>query len=164
YRHPNYGGGGGNNRPDNRNDYKPWRGVTRVPRSDFGNPNRRGDPVDETIARRVVDREPDRENLPRRREVEGVNPTGGGGGASAGPNRVGRRLPELDIPDRRTGAGDRAPGAALDEDLRRSRVFRGREPRHDEPRAPAQTNNGSTPATTDTTPTGAVTRPDPQGG
>lgn len=172
YRHPNYGGGGGggnnNNRPDNPREYKQWRGVTRVPRSDFGNPNRRGEAVDETVARRVVEQPPDRVDVPRRREVGGINPTPGSGD-TAGANRTGRRLPELDIPDRPTGAGNRAPGSALDEDLRRSRVFRGREPRHDEPRNPSQpnngsVNNGSTQTTGDTPSTGAVSRPDPRGG
>ncbi|HZN00235.1 MAG TPA: FecR family protein, partial [Pyrinomonadaceae bacterium] len=53
YRHyerrPGYGGGGGggHNYPRERRPYenpndKTWRGVTRVPRGDFGNPDRRG--------------------------------------------------------------------------------------------------------------------------
>src|SRR6185369_11200765 len=145
YRHPGYG----NNqpgRPDDpgRSEYKHWRGVTRVPRGDFGNPNRRGQGVDETIARRVLDREPDRENIPGRTFSDG---------------RPGRQVPVINLPDRPTGAGDRIPGATLDDDLRNRRVFRGREPRHDEPRTPSQPSNGATPAT-DTQPNGAVNRPE----
>jgi hypothetical protein len=151
YRHPN---DGHNGRPNERGpsaDYKNWRGVTRVPRSDFGNPNRRGVAVDdESIARRVIEREPDRDNLPN-------------GNREAIPGRSASRLPVMELPDRPTGAGNRNPGATLDDDLRRSRVFRGREPRHDEPRTPAQTNSGATPVT-ETQPTGAVNRSEPQGG
>src|SRR5829696_1055156 len=39
YRHPNYGGGNGRPNDGTYNDHKTWRGVTRVPRSEFGNPN-----------------------------------------------------------------------------------------------------------------------------
>src|ERR1041385_2827364 len=149
YRHPN---DGHNGRPNDRGpaaDYKNWRGVTRVPRTDFGNPNRRGVAVDdESIARRVIEREPDRDNLPNGEAI---------------PGRSASRLPVAELPDRPTGAGNRNPGATLDDDLRRSRVFRGREPRHDEPRTPAQTNSGATPVT-ETQPTGAVNRSEPQGG
>src|SRR5574338_252672 len=139
HRPPNNGGGGGRP-PDNRGpaDYKPWRGVTRVPRVDFGNPNRRGEAVDETVARRVIERQPDRENLPGRREFEGNTPVRDG-------ERAGRRIPQIDIPDRPTGARDRAPGAALDEDLRRSRVFRGRDPRRDETRRRDEPSEASPP-------------------
>ena len=115
----------GHDRHDN------WRGVTRVPRTDFGNPERRGHHVDETVARRVVDSDPQRDDLPRR----------GGWG----------RVPTVQIPNRPTGAAERAPGVALDDDLRRNRVFHGREPRPDQP---AQSN-------TQTQPTGAVARPEP---
>ena len=109
-----------------------WRGVTRVPRRDFGNPERRGQQVDEPVARRVVDSDPQRDDLPRR----------GGWG----------RVPTVQVPNRPTGAAERAPGVALDDDLRRNRVFHGREPRPDQP---AQSN-------TDTQPTGAVARPEPR--
>src|SRR5689334_5839507 len=42
-----------------------WRGVTRMPRREFGNPERRGQQVDQTVARRVVNSDPDRGELPR---------------------------------------------------------------------------------------------------
>src|SRR6185503_4096928 len=51
-----------------RHDHDNWRGVTRVPRRDFGNPERRGRGVEETIARRVIDRNPERQEMPRRRD------------------------------------------------------------------------------------------------
>ena len=143
------GGGGGHDRPHpryNDND-KTWRGVTRVPRRNFGNPNERSRPVDdERVARRVIDIEPQRGGeLPR-------------GGAFVG--NAPRRNPEIDIPERRTGAGDRTPGAGLDDELRRSRVFRGREPRTPDPTTTTDTQT-NTPATpTETRPTGVVVRPE----
>ena len=161
YRHyerrPGYGGGGGaggggHDRPrpryDNPND-KTWRGVTRVPRRDFGNPDRNGRPVDdERIARRVIDIDPQRSgDLPRGGAVVGNTP---------------RRNPEIDIPERRTGAGDRTPGTSMDDDLRRSRVFRGREPRIPDPNTtPTNTSETNTPNTTpETRPTGVIVRPE----
>src|SRR5262249_9029060 len=120
----------------------------RVPRHDFGNPDRRGQAVEEPVARRVVNAEPEFGDLPRR---------------SDDSDRSGRRLPVMRLPDTPTGATDRTPGVALDDDLRRSRIFRGREPRSAEP--PPQTSNTTAPRPvtqpTDTQPTGAVTRPEP---
>jgi len=128
-------------------DHDNWRGVTRTPRRDFGNPERRGRGVDETIARRVIDRDPERDDLPRR--------AGGGG-----------RVPVIHIPDRPTGAAERTPGVALDEDLRRNRVFRGREPRPDRPATQPNTTtpvvNTNTEAQPQPEPTGAVARPEPR--
>jgi len=126
--------------------YENWRGVTRMPRRDFGNPDRRGHRVEEPVARRVVDRDPERNDVARR----------GGWG----------RVPTVHIPDRPTGAAERTPGVALDEDLRRNRVFRGREPRPNQPSQPAASapaGNTNTPvANTETQPTGAVARPEPR--
>jgi len=141
-RHPGYGGG----RHDGHDN---WRGVTRVPRRDFGNPNRRGQVVEEPVARRVVNSDPARDDLPRR-------------GGSWG------RVPAVAVPARPTGAAERTPGVALDEDLRRSRVFRGREPRTNQPAQPntstsAPAVNTTTPVVnTETQPTGAVERPEPR--
>ena len=77
--HGNYGGGGGRGRPDEPRRYDPdkaWRGVTRVPRGDFGRPDGRGRPVDdERVARRVIDSAPDNANLPRREGTAGGNGT-----------------------------------------------------------------------------------------
>ncbi|HKV32725.1 MAG TPA: DUF6600 domain-containing protein, partial [Pyrinomonadaceae bacterium] len=137
------GGSGGAGQPTARDggDYRPWRGVTRVPRRDFGNDDEPGRPVEEGTARRVIDSPPELDDLPRR----------------IGPRRdVGR---EVQLPAGPTGAADRTPGVALDEELRRARVFRGREPRtNNEPsvvpatQAPGTTNQGR--------PSGAVVRPE----
>ncbi len=149
-RNPGYGGGGGGgrrdggDRPNNREgEYKNWRGVTRVPRRDFGNGSL-GRPVDETVARRVIESAPQTDDLPRRApDLTGAIPA---------------------VIERPTGATQRAPGVELDDELRRSRVFRGREPRQQQP-PPQQTT--STPVVNTTTPavespnTGAVERPAP---
>jgi hypothetical protein len=138
--------------------------VTRVPQRNFGDGNERGRPVDERVARRVLESAPDLTGLPRR----GGSPSGvaGGSGAGAGNTPAGGSgargaVPRrIQLPDSPTGAAERTPGVALDEDLRRSRVFRGREPR---PVEPVQTNTetSSTPINP-STPPGAVTRPEPR--
>ena len=151
YRHydrrPGYGGGGGgggHNNPRERRPYenpndKTWRGVTRVPRRDFGNPDRRGRGLDdERVARRVIETEP---------QAGGQLPLRGDGGYV-------RRNPEMVIPERRTGAGERTPGVTLDEELRRSKVFRGRElrvPREPRPTPPVDRNTTNTTNTTTNT-------------
>jgi hypothetical protein len=122
-------------------DHDNWRGVTRQPRRDFGNPERRGRGVDETIARRVLDRDPQREDLPRRRDWG--------------------RGPTVHVPDRPTGAAERRPGVAMDDDLRRTRVFRGREPRTNQP-AQSNTTTPVVNTNTEAQPTGAVARPEPR--
>lgn len=132
-------------RRDGRHDYRDPRGVTRQPRRDFGNPERRGQPVDQPIARRIIDLDPERGDgdLPRR-------------------ERWGRG-PRVEIPERRTGAADRAPGASLDDNLRRNRVFRGREPRPRDVAQPAASTPATAPATNaETQPSGAVARPEPR--
>jgi hypothetical protein len=142
-----------------RHDDGPWRGVTRLPRGDWGHPDRRGRSVDEPVARRVIERDPQTGELPGRGRLAGNLPSGRGREGGEGGNDSGRprRFPVRNIPDRPTGAAERRPGAPLDEDLRRSRVFRGREPRQD----PSQpTNTAATPGT-ETRSTGAVARPEP---
>jgi hypothetical protein len=140
------GGGGGGGRPQppvQAGDYKSWRGVTRVPRRDFGNENERGRPADERIARRVFESAPAIDELPRRTEVS-----------------TGNAPRPVQVSDTPTGAAERTPGVALDEDLRRSRIFRGREPR--EPRvpiAPGQNTQTTEPAISDS-PRRTTTPPD----
>src|SRR5688500_19895273 len=53
FRSPGYGGGGGGGGADRRpyDGDKHWRGVTRVPRRDFGNPEGRGRGVDRKSTR-----------------------------------------------------------------------------------------------------------------
>ncbi|HEV8426751.1 MAG TPA: DUF6600 domain-containing protein [Pyrinomonadaceae bacterium] len=150
-RHERHGDG----RRGDRHDNGPWRGVTRLPRRDFGNPDRRGRPVDEPVARTVINRDPETRELPRGGGVAENVPFGRGreGDNSDRP----RRFPNRDVPNRPTGAANRTPGAPLDEDLRRSRIFRGREPR----REPSQPTNTAGTSGTETRPTGAVNRPEP---
>ncbi|HEY0725207.1 MAG TPA: DUF6600 domain-containing protein, partial [Pyrinomonadaceae bacterium] len=150
---PGYGGRDGRR---DRHDDGPWRGVTRLPRGEFGHPGRRGRSVEETTARRVIDRDPTTGDLPRRNGVAENNPGGRGRDGDNG-DRPGRRNPIRDIPDRPTGAAERTPGTELDERLRRARVFRGREPR---PESGSRPNTAGTPRT-ETQPTGAVARPEP---
>src|SRR5829696_5505090 len=65
-RRPGYGGGGGGGDRRRYDEDKHWRGVTRVPRRDFGTPDGRGRAVEEPVARRVVESEPQRgAELPR---------------------------------------------------------------------------------------------------
>jgi hypothetical protein len=147
-RHPGYGGGRDSDGRQRHDGHENWRGVTRTPRRDFGNPYRRPQVVEEPIARRVVDSDPERGDLPRR----------GGWG----------RVPMANVPERPTGAAERAPGVALDEDLRRNRVFRGREPRTNQPAQPNTSapavNTNAPVVNTETQPTtGAVERPEPRG-
>src|SRR6185369_1480586 len=104
-------------------------------------PDRRGRSVDEIAGRRVIDREPGIVTLPGR----------------VAENQPERRFPRREIPDRPTGAAERAPGAALDEDLRRTRIFRGREPRRE---GSPRTDTAGSPRT-ETRPSGAVNRPEP---
>src|SRR5689334_1595341 len=62
-------------------DYKAWRGVTRVPRRDFGD-NEPGHPVDERTARRVIDSTPSLDDLPRRIGVPAGAVPGSAGSAA----------------------------------------------------------------------------------
>ena len=164
YRHDNrrHGRYGDRNGRNDRRPYdgdRPWRGVTRVPRRDFGNRERRGEVVDEPIARRVVDTEPQRGgDLPRGGFARNRPGTEGGSG------RPGRISPVITIPNRPTGAAERSPGVPMDEDLRRQRVYRGRDPRPTQPMEtrPTTPSTATTPATPQTQPTGAVARPEPR--
>lgn len=150
---PGNGPGGGRDRRDDG----PWRGVTRLPQGDFGHPGRRGRQVEETVARNVVNRDPEVVTPPGRGGGTAENSPLGRGREGDNSDRPARRFPHREIPDKPTGAAERAPGAPLDEGLRRSRIFRGREPRRD---ASQPTNTAGTPQT-ETRPSGAVNRPEP---
>jgi hypothetical protein len=93
-----------------------WRGVTRVPRRTFG--NEPGHPVDEPVARRVIDSEPEVENLPRRVGSAGSVPSADGE-ESTGWSWTASASGVLERP---TGARDATHGP-LDE-IRRSRIYR----------------------------------------
>ncbi|HMF56917.1 MAG TPA: DUF6600 domain-containing protein, partial [Pyrinomonadaceae bacterium] len=128
------------------------RAVTTAPAREFGTEAARVQPATADMARRAIQGEP----------VRASRPTEGNEGASIGATRPARNLPTRPVPSivqalpqRETGAAARAPGRALDEDLRRDRLFQGREPRV----APGiQNATGSAEAGTDR-PTGAVERP-----
>ncbi|MFN2492765.1 MAG: hypothetical protein ABR501_07780, partial [Pyrinomonadaceae bacterium] len=65
-----------------------------------------------------------------------------------------RPLAGREVSDRPTGAAERSPGVALDNELRRARVLNGREPRQEFP-TPTSGAGGSV----DMRPTGVVARP-----
>lgn len=114
------------------------RALNTMPAPDFG--RGRGQPANGDMARRVLDARTLQGDLPIR-----PNPVAG----NRGDNRVAR--PASAIAQRPTGATTRLPGVTLDNELRRSRIFNGREP------AGGSGWNGGRPA--DARPTGAVTRP-----
>ena len=132
------------------------RAVTSVSARDFGAEGGKFRAADEAVARRVMSGEPLRGDLP-------IRPAGAGDRASGKQSeritiaRPARLAPTVELPARSTGAATRRPGVALDDELRRSRVFNGREPR---PQIPMENSgSGLTERTTDTPPTGAVVRP-----
>jgi hypothetical protein len=114
------------------------RAVTTVPARDFG--NGRGRPASGDITRRVLDAQPLRGDLPIRPVVAA--------GDNRGDNRVARPASAAAL--RPTGATTRTPGVSLDTELRRSRIFNGRDP----VTAPVGGVMNSS-----TRPTGAVARP-----
>ena len=132
------------------------RAVTSAPAREFGDGSLRARAATDDIAARALSGEPVRGRLPitpaeldRRNDAQ---PGDRRRGARLSPNAPARALPE-----RPTGAAARTPGVALDETLRRTRIFNNREPRSIEGR------NGRTHAgdgqTFDPNHTGAVMRP-----
>ena len=132
-----------------------YRAVTSLPAGDFGTIRARLRPADNSLARRVVVAEPLRADLPR-------PALSGHERATAGERPVDRPIitppipARADIGQRPTGAMIRRPGVALDDDLRRSRIFNGRGAQPDFPVQSA----GAGPVES-RRPTGAVTRPRP---
>ena len=130
-----------------------WGGVTSAPATEIGSDRYRPIRVSDKLARQVMRAEPIRKGLPIRRPDTGSGRAIGGSGdvvVGARPTRV---TPVIQIPDRRTGAGMRTPGASLDDELRRSRILNGRDPRPAVPTEPTITGVPETP------PMGAVSRP-----
>ena len=158
------------------------RAVTSVPAREFGDASVRARPAAAEVAQRALTGEPVRGQLPINARPgaaargEGVGRVQGapsarpgsagsrGGLVSARPAPVG---PARDLPDRQTGAAARTPGVALDGELRRARVFGGREPRTSAPpdggggiiNAPGEANTGAV-----TRPTRPSRRPNDGGG
>ncbi len=112
------------------------RAVTKMPVRDFGKRATRANAADGELARRALSGEPVRGRLPIGPADDGIaNGARGRSSLARGANARGetgvsdgapRRLAE-----RPTGAAARRPGLALDDELRRTRVFNNREPRFD---------------------------------
>ncbi|HVG34532.1 MAG TPA: DUF6600 domain-containing protein [Pyrinomonadaceae bacterium] len=127
------------------------RAVTTVPVREFGTEGARLRPAAAAIARNAMNSEPVR--LPVR--------TSDQTGAAARDTRSGRlpaARPAPIVPaaaqlERPTGAAERSPSVPLDDELWRTRVYQGRQPR---PARPPAVGAGTDPADRDT---GAVTRP-----
>ena len=129
------------------------RAVTSLPAREFGVATQRARPAAADVARRAVTGEPVRGRLPvtpadlGRALGQGAQggsmaisprarvPEAGDSGLAAAGERGVLRIarPVRDVPARATGAATRTPGVALDGELRRLRVFNGREPRAAEP-------------------------------
>src|SRR4029453_12675819 len=121
------------------------RAVTSANAKQLGSENSRPTRANDALARRALGAEPLRA-LPARPAASD---------SAAGDNSAVGRPARINAGDTGgTGAAIRTPGVPLDDDLRRSRVFNGREAR---PVVP--TVNSSVGNQADTTPTGAVTRP-----
>jgi len=104
--------------------------VSYIPRREFGNDRGRQRAADDALARRVVTTEPLALDLPGRRAGGGhtvVREPSDDSAATAGAAQ------QSDFGRRQTGAGTRQPGVPLDNELRRSRVFQGRDPQSDLP-------------------------------
>jgi hypothetical protein len=139
------------------------RAVSSVPVREFGVGAQRARPAAADVARRAVTGEPVRGRLPITPNYVGrasgqgtqdgavtlrarprVSEGGAGGQATAGTGDVLRIVrPVRDIPARTTGATTRTPGVALDGELRRTRVFNGREPRKADSSAGGVGNGGA---------------------
>ena len=143
YRHGDHRSWAGNY--PGRDPRRNWHGVSTMPRRDWGDPNHRPRAADPTTGRRVRESDPSR--IPRGEDEPRT-------ARKAGQIRV----PRVDFPDRPTGAAQRTPGVALDDELRRSRIFHGRDPRGND-------SAGGNPATGrgDQLPNGAVSRPNRPG-
>ena len=137
-----------------------FRAITVLPAHRFGRRGSRAEPASTEIARRVFGSEPVRGRLPIAPAVD----------AGQGTGETGRRTPRIfgsrpgtangaapEWRNRPTGAARRTPGVALDGELRRSRLFRGREPRASS--GTGENNGGGIFNRVDSGDTGAVERP-----
>jgi hypothetical protein len=113
------------------------RAVTTVPSRDFGRFMVRGKPATKELALRAVTTDPLRGKLPIRPvEADLRTPGGASGQTPVIRERKGDSLlernptdPSRVLVERKTGASQRKPGLALDEELRRGRIYNNREPR-----------------------------------
>jgi hypothetical protein len=139
------------------------RAVTTLSEREFGAQAQRARPASADIAQRALSAEPVRGRLsitpgdvqrvgaPRAgapgsdgRDRRAQSTGGGAGNTGRGGvltiARPSSNMPVRTLPDRQTGAAPRTPGAPLDAELRRIRIFNGREPREGGPSA--GTNGG----------------------
>lgn len=133
------------------------RAVTSVPAREFGSEAARVQPANADIARRAVAGEPVRARLPivpastdQNTANESDRQRRGRSWPAARPAPI---APAETLQERPTGAALRQPGVPLDDELRRRRIYNGRDPR---PASPAQAEPSSDPADRST---GAVARP-----
>ena len=96
--------------------------MTSLSANEFGNDNVRLRPVNEQLARRTLSEEPLHGDLPVRPPSAMGSRVAGDRSASIIAARPARILPAITLPERSTGATERKPGVALDDDLRRKRV------------------------------------------
>jgi hypothetical protein len=130
--------------------------VTTVPAREFGSGRGRFQPANPDIAWRAVAGEPMRPRLPIAPGRTDQNIAGDHDRPPRGralPERPRSTVPASTLLDRPTGAAARQPGRPLDDELRRSRLYNGRNPRP--PRSPSE-EAGADPAARST---GAVLRP-----
>ncbi|MBV9924998.1 MAG: FecR domain-containing protein [Acidobacteria bacterium] len=144
------------------------RAVSTAPAREFGERTLRPRAAGGDLAERALTGEPVRGQLPIQRpdatrgapRVGGARPTGADGRDTLSINRPTPIMPPRPVSERTTGAAARTPGAPLEGELRRTRVFNNREPRM--PSAPDATGvnspTGPGPVGGDTN-TGAVERP-----
>ena len=146
--------------PDNRRPplNPPTAGaVTTVPEREFGRRDGRFQPANADIAWRAVAGEPMRARLPiapDRTDQNIANERNRRTRDRALPERPRAEVPEATLMDRQTGAAARQPGRPLNDELRRSRLYNGRNPRP--PLSPSEEAAGTAPTERST---GAVARP-----
>ncbi|HEY6190458.1 MAG TPA: DUF6600 domain-containing protein [Pyrinomonadaceae bacterium] len=133
-----------------------WRGVTSLPARHFGRDRERPQPASADVAQRAFAGEPGRARLPIwRRDVDQNGDSNRDRGTRQRRTPERPVVPSATLPERATGAANRAPGVSLDESLRRTRFYNGRNPH---PRTPASPTQTVTPPTDRST--GAVERPE----
>ena len=141
------------------------RAVTTLPARDFGRGQMvRAQPATQELALRAISIDPVRGKL-LLRPIDN-DPDNDGGNVPLRHRKTSDGLvirnptdPARVLPQRPTGAATRKPGLALDEELRRGRIFNNREPRFGKIDQPGDTRDGNDPNDGGERTTGAVTRP-----
>jgi hypothetical protein len=152
-----------------RNNPAYLRAITSLPARQFGRQTVRTQAASDEIARRAITGEPVRGRLPIT-PIESLGGQGTGELDRRAPRTLAARPPASngtapELTGRPTGAATRMPGVPLDGELRRTRLYNGREPRTVFNSGENNGNNGggsgagSNPVVTDPTGTGAVARP-----